>query len=466
MKEQISTNHAIGCFSFDDLKQYKNIFVKLPQELKDIDNLFYTRDDVTINLINEDFTSLKSATETNYYNNVLKVINQLSNHNRKYNIKIEVDNRELFKKSNIINVIPSNINLIINTNLKGESTHVEYDTDTYIKEEIKVENLIKPIRDSNLSSFEKYIACYNLAKNFKAYRENNEDRKKARELRYILDDDNKYIVCVGFSNLLSLFLDKVGIPNTQIDVEVDISYNYSDLLDNIPIKNEGHRRNLVKIDDDKYNIHGYYIADSTWDNKLGLDYYNNAVLTFEEKKEAHSLESLTEIDLFFDFNNFEDFSNKINYFLRTNISIDVQFNKKEEDAIIYAYKALYRKILGILYYTDQKKYFEFYNKYKTIVDSHMNLKEMEPIVYNFLNEYASYIIPLSNNKISMNKILDAACVVKKEISGYSDEEITDWLESVKIINRRRRQQAFPYNAKLNDNIQARSEDLLEEIKKR
>ena len=238
MREQISTNHAIGCFSFDDLKQYKNIFVKLPQELKDIDNLFYTRDDVTINLINEDFTSLKSATETNYYNNILKVINQLSNHNRKYNIKIEVDNRELFKKSNIINIIPSNINLIINTNLKDESTHVEYDTDTYIKEEIKVEKLIKPIRDSNLSSFEKYIACYNLVKNFKAYRENNEDRKKARELRYILDDDNKYIVCVGFSNLLSLFLDKVGIPNTQIDVEVDTSYDHSDLQDNIPIKND------------------------------------------------------------------------------------------------------------------------------------------------------------------------------------------------------------------------------------
>ena len=96
----------------------------------------------------------------------------------------------------------------------------------------------------------------------------------------------------------------------------------------------------------------------------------------------------------------------------------------------------------------------------------MNLKEMEPIVYNFLNEYASYIIPLSNNKIGMNKILDAACVVKKEISGYSDEEITDWLESVKIINRRKQKIEFPYNVKLNDNIQARSEDLLEEIKKR
>ena len=44
---------------------------------------------------------------------MIKIMNILENHDRKYNIKIDVKNRKLLEKSNLLNSIPGNINIII-----------------------------------------------------------------------------------------------------------------------------------------------------------------------------------------------------------------------------------------------------------------------------------------------------------------------------------------------------------------
>ena len=53
-----------------------------------------------------------------------------------------------------------------------------------IKEEAKLEKLISPVKNSNLSPFEKYIAIYNIVKNFKEYNEapNNSSHKKTNSI--------------------------------------------------------------------------------------------------------------------------------------------------------------------------------------------------------------------------------------------------------------------------------------------
>ena len=64
-----------------------------------------------------------------------------------------------------------------------------------MEEEKKLEELVKDIKTSNLSQFEKFIAVYNIVKNYKEFKENENNRDQARALRYILD--NEYMVCVG-----------------------------------------------------------------------------------------------------------------------------------------------------------------------------------------------------------------------------------------------------------------------------
>ena len=59
-----------------------------------------------------------------------------------------------------------------------------------------------------------------------------------------------------------------------------------------------------------HNIHGFYIADSTWDNDLDNDLYSNSIMTFDRKKEAYRMELLNDIDLLFDFHDLNEFKQK------------------------------------------------------------------------------------------------------------------------------------------------------------
>ena len=93
---------------------------------------------------------------------------------------------------------------------------------------------------------------------------------KSRALRYILD--NEYMVCVGYAKLLVELLDKVGIDATLLSVEVDTSYDDGFTLDEKIVEASGHKRAIISIDDNKYNLHGLYISDPTWDNSQKDNY--------------------------------------------------------------------------------------------------------------------------------------------------------------------------------------------------
>ena len=323
--EQVSTNKIFNNYTFEDLKTLKNILITLPIEKKDIDNFIYINENAIVEF--EGYERDKYALDPNrdeieYFNKVIEIMNILENHDRKYNIKIDVKNRKLLEKSNLLNSIPGNINIIIDYN------RYNYDIETYIKEEEKLEKLVFNIKNSNLSPFEKYLACYNIVKKFKPYKENLNNRDQARHLRYILEDNNEYIVCVGFANLLNALLDRVEIQNQVIGVSVDTSYDKGFTIEDKSLEMVGHARNLIKIDDDKYGIHGYYLADSTWDNSMINDLYTNALLTFEQKKGSKRLESLDDIDLILDFNSKGDFTKKINYYIKKEIRDQRKYEKK------------------------------------------------------------------------------------------------------------------------------------------
>ena len=134
--------------------------------------------------------------------------------------------------------------------------------------------------------------------------------------------------------------------------------------------------------------------------------------------------------------------------------------KKEEKSIVYAYRDLYSKIINMLYYTNPEKYNYFYQKYDEYFKQYnIKLNILEPIAYQFLDEYADYIIPLTNNKVDFNTLLEAAVVIKKEVDKKTDDEIKEWLEEVKEKNRSQQERSFPYDYKINDNIQGIIDDI-------
>ena len=124
----------------------------------------------------------------------------------------------------------------------------------------------KIISESNLSSVEKVMFAFDILKTFK-YNESDVDEDDSRYAHRIIETGN--IVCVGYSHLLIQILN-------YLDEDIEISKFGVDCFDKNDNFLGSHSRNLVKIDDDKYNIHGIFALDATWDSdkshKLSNDF--------------------------------------------------------------------------------------------------------------------------------------------------------------------------------------------------
>ena len=433
----------------NDIKNNKKIILNTNPTEADLEKCKKASEDTIIEIYPEKLFPTTIDIESHYnereYVEKLKnILNILKTQNKKYTIQIRVKNRELFEQSNILKLYP-NINFIIENDLHS------YTQNEYIKEEEKLNNLIKPIKESNITQYEKFIAVYNLVKQFKPYKETNKNREESRSLRYILN--NKYIVCVGFQKLLETLLNKVGIPTMDISVKVDDEYK-----ENEGSKLSGHAKNIVKIDDDKYNIHGIYITDATWDNSMNFDLYRFINLTFNEIKEAAYIEKLEIFDLLLDFNNPKEFSEKINYYIKN----EIRFNKRKKtktEKITRAYEYLFNDILYILEKLDYDKYIYFFNKYhndifkliekieiaEMLSKPDNSLKDLDNIYSEFLTEYLKYIIPLSNNKIDDSVLYEAIKEVKKVIKNYTDNKIDKEMKVIKEIQEEDKEIIFPYS---------------------
>ena len=78
------------------------------------------------------------------------------------------------------------------------------------------------------------------------------------------------IVCVGYSRFIKAIIDKLNIKGLRCDnfttVLKEKDKNGNEFLSEYVSLNTGHMQNLIYIDDDKYNVHGRYIEDATWDS--------------------------------------------------------------------------------------------------------------------------------------------------------------------------------------------------------
>lgn len=166
-----------------------------------------------------------------------------------------------------------------------------------------------------------------------------------------------------------------------------------------------------------------------------------------EKKEANRLERLSSEDLLLDFHNFEEFNKKLNYYLTSTYKHKKELfpNKDKTELIKKTYFESYTEILTLLSILDYRKYQELYNKYDSKINNNNdNLKKLEQIYSELLTEYASYILPLSNKKITKDTLLQAAINTKKSLNTYNEDQLNILKENLTTTYEMYESKAFPY----------------------
>lgn len=135
--------------------------------------------------------------------------------------------------------------------IEGNSEYVTIEE--YEKTVQAINQIVNKIKKYNLSPLEQIMYAYDLVRD-RVYTKEGEDESKStsRDLSKALLGDK--IVCVGYAVIFEKVLDELGIKNsTVILLRKD--------------KTSGHIRNMIFVDDPKYDIDGVYFFDATWDSK-------------------------------------------------------------------------------------------------------------------------------------------------------------------------------------------------------
>lgn len=387
-------NYLVGRYDWHDLNNYEVLYFYDPLSEEEISNLKYIGKQVK-----------KISIEYNDFRNILKVISNLSN----VEVVIKVEDKfdfpfEYFEQFD---------------NVFVENNREKYPVKYVIEQEAKLEKLVKNIKNSNLSPLEKYLAVYDIVKKFKQYKENEENLNQSRKLYELLD--NKYIVCLGFAKLLEDLLRRIGIKAVNSVVEVILNGNE---LENY---NAGHARVLVYLNDPKYNIKGYFVADPTWDNKMNENYYNYSLMTPHDR-ELDRVITYSKDDLY-GSDSFEE--------------LQKRFQKSE---------------FVLTHFMDNLKYFdkEFYEnllKKHGLEEKKFYLKLTEQQKNDLINDLSifTYIKENTEKEISGVTLIDAAMEVYKfQNPDYTLEEYQQVKNDLIKSNIKRQEEVLPKIERYND----------------
>ena len=208
---------------------------------KNADNLFESVEYISL--------SLKKQTPLEFINNNPSILS------KKIIIPIRI---ELTDSETLANLVRTYNGLTdkIYVSLEGNSGYVNLDDCQKVFKIIDKE--VEYIRQLNLSPMETIMYVYDKIKT-RVYLEENENELfvESRDLSAVMLGDK--IVCVGYSRLLKTYLNKLGIDANEL------------VLENRVNDTSGHARNIIYVNDPKYNIDGVYCFDSTFDSKKRKD---------------------------------------------------------------------------------------------------------------------------------------------------------------------------------------------------
>lgn len=339
------------------------------------------------------------------YDNILKIISQLREKNINFNIP------QIKLLSDYIN----DFKIVIEQGEKISIIH-SMNLDKYFSLMSYMKLMVKDIVESDLSTYERYLAVYEMVTHYKKYLENNRNFAEARELKYILF--NNFIVCEGFSNLFVALLELVGIPACNIDVsfyknkenptleqQAQLGKSQLELLKGDMAY---HSRVLIRLIDSKYNIDGIFVADPTWDNSLEDHYFNHSLMTPYET----SLENIE--------------------FKETGIEILNVNSSKEFLDKVFASPSVLENFIELIKKIDFNYYTHLKKKYRLDIEQ----TELLLDVYN-------YIVSYTKRRVSHEIRTEALNVLFHFIySDLTEEEIAKFLESLQKNNQQREELFF------------------------
>lgn len=236
-----------------DINLIENIFKYNEDKIKKTTKIKLNDDSFIDIRLKEDKVIENINIETNNINNIIQIFNILTKKEYKIEkITYDIKDKTYYDKDfSSLGSVANNTNLYIKY---GEIDYSIYDEFIGLQETIKW--ITQIINDTNLSPVEKLMFAFDFMKTFK-YNESPNEKKDSRKPHRILETGN--IVCAGYSRFLQEIVENLNIGIKIGDVGVDC-------YDNEGNHRGAHARNIVKIDDDKYNINGIFILDSTWDS--------------------------------------------------------------------------------------------------------------------------------------------------------------------------------------------------------
>lgn len=305
-------------------------------------------------------------------------------------------NRVSISDNEFIEELINKLNNTDNIYVYGDGNDKEVSLKAYKKTIEYIDNIVERVKEKNLSPMEQLMYVYDIVRDRKYNGESEEeDASLSRDLTQVITGDK--IVCVGFSEIFDKVIKKLGF-SSKIHIMVD--YNAE----------KGHVRNLVYVNDDKYEINGIYTFDPTYDRKTdNTNDHFNYYLFFAKTDDQATM---------------KDRRNKRNYTYKkmsTFYSVIDKITEDRKDEIkedeLSTINSLFREIFGkyLLGINEimsfDKEFPKEHPLYKAIVSM-----DKEKIYEKILNFYNLFNEPLSQEKFM--RILTA--VRCKEY--YEDEE--------------------------------------------
>lgn len=320
----------------------------------------------------------------------------------------------------ILEQLSKDVNITFVTSASTMFGQVSYNNFTSLCESMKWYRKI--ITDYDLSPVEKLTVGYDILKTFE-YKE-SENKLDSRRPDRIIQTGN--IVCSGYSNMLKEIFKELD-PNIQIE---DMSLTCYDTDDTTVLGK--HSRTYALIDDAKYNIHGLFALDPTWDSYktngkevLGDDYtaldlYDYFLVPFTEYGSVFQHDSPLS---FFEKNNSDLNQNSI----------------------------------------DAKKIQELYEKTKGLSDKEYKKLFSDTGVMDILKTDREKLKYFCAPKISTDVMME---IIKNArlAEGYTQENIAHEMEKVKRIYTRKKQQVDSLTGKMDGDTNKSSKIDIEIVK--
>lgn len=384
--------------------------------------------------------------EEEYFIKMVSMLKMFDSFDTNYTIELECERRSILNKY-IDKFVFNNIDLLI------FNDSYEYQLEEFKKEDFILDCMVKNVKNSNCTPFEMFISIYDIVKNYKPYKEvdNDYELEESRSLRFILK--NEYITCIGYSKLFRELLDKVGIESMIYLTSVDSSYDDGFTLENVPLDLEKHARLLVNLKDEHYNIDGFYISDPTWDNSIESDKYANMIMPFDYMQKSRQLFSLEDMDFIFDVHSMKEFNDKIKILFnkkldhknRKEIKSKTSRRKKYEENVLDTFFEIIHLIMDNIKHIDSEKYAEICQMWNDLLFGNNSFEDTVKYCKYFIKYISSYILRKSNNLINKTTIFKAITMAKIKTGKLLPQDYNSYIKKLSDDFEEDYAENFPYN---------------------